>query len=428
MLRACLTAAVACATVAPAAAATFAQALRTVAENHPRLQAVDAIAAGGRADIDAAKAAWRPQVSLVGDTGWQRSGLTSRSDTAFLPGVRATQLVYDGGRTGADVAQRRYRAESLAVEHDRVLADLAQRLSDAYLEWSRQRALLAIADEQVVSLQRLETMVRQIAEFDRGRASDVALVSTRLAQSEAQRDARRIAISDARALIRQIAAAEVEPEGEMPSPDPFMPKSLDAALGALDTHPAVRIADLEISQAGAAVDAARAWWKPRLSLDAGSESESSLTGRTNLFGTVELKLRSTLSPIDGGGGSARLASAQANASAARLEARFTERNLRDEVVRHWTSVADRTPRLATLSALVETTDASSAVVGEQFKLGRRSILDLLSFEVERFSARTQLESERRDLLAAKYRLLAVTARLSPAFVPDAVAAPVEGGS
>lgn len=412
----------------PASAATFSEALRLVAESHPRLQAADATAAAGRADVAAARAAWRPQVALVGDTGFTRSGLTSESDTAVLPGVRATQLVYDGGRTSAEIAQRNLQAQALEVDEERLLSDLAGRLAEAYLDWSRQRALLDIAEQQVAALRTVEERVAAIATYDRGRASDVALVSTRLAQSEAARDARRIAIADARALIRQIAAAEVEPEGDMPPPDAFLPKSLDEALAAVDVHPSLRIADLEARQASAAVDAAKAWWKPRLSLDAGSESESSLAGRTKLFGTVELKLRSTLSPIDGGSGSSRLASARASASAARLEAQFAHRSLRDEIVRQWTAIAERAARLSALTALVASTDASSQVVAEQFKLGRRSVLDLLSFEVERFAARTQLETERRDLLTAKYRLLAAMARLGASFVPEAVAGNARSGA
>lgn len=403
----------------PLSAATFPAALQQISASHPRLAAAERTAAAGRADIDTARASRRPQVSLIGDAGWSRSGLTSRSDTAVLPGVRATQLVYDGGRVNAEVAQRSFRADALELERERVRTELAERLADAYLEWNRQRSLLAIAEAQVGALQRLEGMVRAIAEYDRGRASDVALVATRLAQSEATRDSRRVAIADARSLIRQIAAADIEPEGDMPSPDAFLPATIEEAMASSDAHPSLLIAELDIRQAGAAVDAARAWWKPQLSLDAGSESESSLTGETKLFGTVELKLRSTLSPIDGGSGSSRLASARASASAARLEAQFVQRSLRDEVVRQWTSVADRRSRLAALTALVASTDASSLVVAEQFKLGRRSILDLLSFEVERFAARAQLESERRDLLAAKYRLLAATARLTPSFAPEA---------
>ena len=80
-------------------------------------------------------------------------------------------------------------------------------------------------------------------------------------------------------------------------------------------------------------------------------------------------------------------------------------------------MATRGARLGPLSTLVDNTNASRDVVFEQFRIGRRSILDLLSFEIDRFSARVQLESERRDQLAAQYRLLAALDLLAPSFVP-----------
>lgn len=413
--------------VRPAHAETFTEVLGRLAD-HPRLAAAAATARAAEADVAGARAPARPQVSLVGDAGWSRSGLTSRSDSAVLPGVRASQLLFDGGRTGAEVDRRRYRAEALDTTRERELNDLTVRAVDAFLIWARERALLAVADAQVAALTDLQSTVQAIAGYDRGRASDVALVATRRSQVEAARDSRRVAIADARAALRQALAADVEPEGDVPEVVAFLPKTLEQALAEAESRPEARISELEVRQASADVAAARAWWRPRVSVDAGSESESSLDGRTKLFGTVELKLRSTLSPIDGGAGSSRIASAKATASAAHLEAAFTDRAIRDEVVRQWTAVSERRLRLHALTDLVANTDASRDVVAEQFKIGRRSILDLLSFELDRFAARAQLEAERRDYLAAQYRLLAATGRLSAVFLPELVASMKGGGA
>jgi outer membrane protein TolC len=402
--------------VAPAAAVTFPEALAAAAEAHPQVAAARETAAAGRADIRAARAGWRPQVSLTGDAGWSRSGLTSKSDTALLPGVRASQMIYDGGRTSGEVERLKQRAEALEATRERAVLDVAQRLADAYLEWNRQRALLAIAEEQVTALAGLRETVAAIATFDQGRASDAALVTTRLSQAEATRDARRVALADARVLVRQAASADIEPTGDMPPVASMLPARLEAALAAAAAHPAVRAAAFDARAASAAADAARGWWRPQVSIDAGSQSESDLTGRSRLFGTLELKLRSTLAPIDGGAGAARLASARSAAAAARYDASFTETALRDEVLRQWTAVSGRRDRLPGLAALVGNTDESRNVVAEQFRIGRRSILDLLSFEVERFGARTQLETERQDLIAAQYRLLGATGTLATAFL------------
>ena len=401
----------------PVAAASFADVLRAMAADHPRLRSAEQTARAGRAEVRASEAAFRPQLAVFADAGFNRNRLTDRANTALLPGLRASQLVYDGGRTGAEVEQRRARAEALGVQQRQELALLGARLSEAFLEWSRQQALLQIAEDQVAALGKLKATVDAIASYDRGRASDVALVATRLSQAEATRDQRRVAIADARALVRQAAASDVEPSGDMPSVVPFLPPSLAAAFDRIDTTPMVAVAQLQSREAEAGVRAARAWWRPQLSVEAASYSQQRFDGSANIFGAVDVRLRATISPIDGGGGAARAAAARATASAAEFDVAQARRSLRDEIERQWTAVATRGARLGPLSTLVDNTDASRDVVFEQFRIGRRSILDLLSFEIDRFSARVQLESERRDQLAAQYRLLAALDLLAPSFVP-----------
>lgn len=410
--------ATALALTSPTRADSFSDVLRAVARDHPRLRSAEQTAQAGRYEERATAAAFRPQLAIFADAGFNRSGLTDQSVTALQPGLRATQLLYDGGRTGGEVARRRARADALAVQRRQELATLGGRLAEAFLEWSRQRALLAIAEDQIAALSRLKETVDAIAVFDRGRASDVALVATRLSQAEATRDQRRVAIADARALIRQAAASDVEPTGDMPSVAPFLPTTLDDAIDRVDATPLVEVARLQALEADAGVRVARAWWQPQLTVEAASYSEPRIDGRTNVFGAVDVRLRATVSPVDGGGGIARKAAARATASAAAFDLQQTRRSLRDEVERQWTAAATRAARLDQLSKLVDNTDASRDVVYEQFRIGRRSILDLLSFDIDRFAARVQLESERRDLLAAQYRLMATLDLLAISFAAE----------
>lgn len=402
----------------PAGATSFGAAVRLVAAEHPRVGAAAQLVVAARADVNAARAPRRPQVSIVGDAGYERRGLTARDNTALLPGVRVSQLVFDGGRVGAEVRRRKFRAEALGAERDMAVYDVVDRLAQAYLEWARQRALLSIAEEQVVAFTAIAGTVRAIAGFDRGRASDVALVETRLAQAETTRDGRLAGVENARAAIRQAAAADIEPEGEMITVAGLLPATLAESLAAAEQHPAIRSAQFQSREADALADAAAAWWKPQVSLDAGATSESDLVGRSSLFGAMELKLRMSLAPIDGGGGSSRLASARASASASRMQASFAGRSIRDEITRTWVSAANRRARLPKLTSLVGVSDASRSVVLEQFRIGRRSILDVLTYELERFAVRTQVETERRDLLAEEYRLLSLVGGLVGAFGSD----------
>lgn len=391
-----------CFFTAPASAEGFIETLRGIVDSHPQIEAAQASSVAGRADVSAARAAERPQLSLTVDTGWSRRGLTSLSDSAFLPSVKISQLLYDGDRTGSEIERRKSRARALEVEEERVFSELSNRLADTWVEWSRRATLLRISNEQVAALEQLHARVREIASFDQGRQSDVALVGTRLSLSMAAADGHRVALWDLRAQLRQIAASPIEPEGPLPDATPFLPRSLDAAFALVDNAPDLRIASHRFSEANASVDAARGWWKPQFALEAASESESNLRGETRMFGTVAVRLRTALTPFDGGGGTARLASAKASASAVRLEMDYRQRLLHDEVERQWILIRERSSRMTALEALVGNTDQSRDIVYEQFRLGRRSVLDLLSFEMERFNARAQLANEQFDLLSVRF--------------------------
>ena len=60
---------------------------------------------------------------------------------------------------------------------------------------------------------------------------------------------------------------------------------------------------------------------------------------------------------------------------------------------------------------------------EQFKIARRSILDLLNVENEIFQARTSAQTDAAEQEQARYRVLAATARLGEFFnLPPVTAA------
>jgi adhesin transport system outer membrane protein len=130
---------------------------------------------------------------------------------------------------------------------------------------------------------------------------------------------------------------------------------------------------------------------------------------TNADATAMIRLRQNL--FRGGSDDARIRQAEArvdeaNAGLARAR-NDVERELR---VAHEAYRAER----ARLPALAEHARASEAVAeayAAQFRLGQRSLFDLLNAEAERFSARGNLVTGQYSALAAGFRALAALGRL-----------------
>jgi outer membrane protein TolC len=397
-----------------ARAETFEQVLERVADKHPKLVAARQTTVAGRADVSAARASYRPQFGIAADVGWSEGNSTSASGFAVLPEAKISQLVYDGGRTPAEIRRRKLRADLLSIQEQAVLSDLSFQLAQAWLDYARADELVGIGEQQVAALNALHGLVVEIARFDRGRASDVVMVESRLQQAVTTLEARQIALVEARARIREVAALPVEPSGSVPDISGALPSGVEACEALVPASPTVRVAELEVAESGETVKGTRNWWMPQLALEAARTSEVTSTGDTNLFNGFAFRVHVAAVPFDSGSGRARHESAKASLEASRSNADLTRISLRDQVQRLWVFQIQRTERLPSLKELVTKADEARDIVFEQFRIGRRTILDVLSYDLDRFNARAQLTNERFDIAQTQYQLMGLLGRIYPA--------------
>ncbi|MBC2667286.1 TolC family protein [Novosphingobium flavum] len=392
-------------TAAGAEPQSFVQALEEMAQKNPRVISAGYLVRAAEADVAGARSAYRPQLGVTTDFGWSGATTYSPAGVSILPEVRVSQLVFDGGRTPAEIRRRRIRVDLLGVQEQATLADLSLQLAHAWLDYSRQSELVGVSQQQVAALMVLDGLVTEIAGFDRGRASDVVMVESRLQQARTALYSRQIALSEARGRIREVSSLPVEPQGAVPDAGKALPANIDACLALVPASPAARLASLQVDEGQEAERATRNWWAPNLAVEAARTSERTALGDTRLLNGFALRLRASVLPFDSGGGKARHTSSLAALEAARATARGTEVMLRDRVERLWTFQSDRAGRLPELEDLVGRSDQARDIVFEQFRLGRRTILDVLSYDLERFNVRAQLVNERFDIAQTRYQLL-----------------------
>ncbi|AOR80891.1 TolC family protein [Novosphingobium resinovorum] len=398
----------------PADAETFGEVLGRMAQGHPRIVAAQQLSRGGRADVSAARSAYRPQVGVETNAGWQTVG--GNSGFTVLPEAKVSQLVFDGGRTPAEIRRRKLRVDLLGVQEQSVLADISFQLAQAWIDYARASDLAFVSWQQVSALQTLDKLVVEIAQYDRGRASDVVMVESRLQQAVTTQQTREISLAEARARIREISALPVEPTGGIPDIAAFLPRNAEDAQGLVPVSPAVRIADLEVAENAETVRGTKNWWMPSLALEGARTSDISSQGDTRLFNAFAFRLNASMVPFDSGGGRSRHESARATLESARSNAELTRVSLGEQARRLWIFQAQRTERLPSMENLVDRADQAREVVFEQFRIGRRSILDLLSYDLERFNVRAQLVNERYDIAQTQYQLMGVLGRIYPAVV------------
>ncbi len=402
---------VALAVALPAVAEPLDSVVRHALDNHPRTRAALAAMEASVFLVEQAGAPRRPQLALIADPGrsyGQRGASTDVGDV----GLRGSIMLYDGGRTREAVARERARLDASDAALSFTGEDLAGQVADLYLEWLRQSSLADIAADNVRAHEALHERVRQIADLDRGRASDLLQVGARLEQARVVQAVRLGAAAEARAVLGDVVGRDVDAV-EMPrDPVSFEPVTREAALALLDEHPVLRAAQAEANAAERDARVAAAWARPRLDVVAGLESPTDAAGERQYFEDQTLRIAATWAPVDGGAGRAGARAAERQALQSRENVAVVRRELSGRVTGLHAQLEVRRQRLRSYRALEAQTLAVREAYWQQFTIARRSIIDLLNAETEYFEARQAAEDARLEILLLQHRLLAACATLT----------------
>ena len=380
-------------------------------DTNPKVQAARSTARATNYEIDQAQAAWSPRVGVVADPGKTfraaGAGVTQAGDLA----LRGSKLLYDGGKADAEIDRQKARLEAA---DQRVLAtaeQLANQIADLYLEAVKQSRLAKAAADNVAAHQDLVKRVQDIVAVDRGRGSDLIQGQARLEQAKLSLQQRESALQEARAQVASIVNRPLANLAPVRDASAAAPKSEADALSLLDSHPAVLAANADAAAAAQVAKAADSWNKPRIDLQSTWQRDPSY-----LYGhygkAFDVRFVSNWTGYDGGAGKAAAAAAREQVQTALNTTDSVKRDLSNDVTRNWQAIATRSARVGTWGQLVRQLGEVKDGYWEQFKIGRRSILDLLNVQSEIFQAYSSAESDQAEIDQSQYRLLGATAQLN----------------
>lgn len=401
-----------------AGAQTLPQVVERALQAYPSIQSASAKADAARADIDKARSAHQPQIGLTAATNHYASGTipSSVGRTSLLPTAKLN--LWSGGKIEAEAT----RAEALtrAAEHQRdsTLEDVAQQACEAYLNWDKTADLYSLAVRNLNSHQETLEDIQKIAQVDAGRRIDYEQALVRMENAALALQQRKADLAQAMQRLRRFWPDEMDarPVGLDAAVSEHgilgqIPLTLAAAMERVtDDLPSLAQYRAQVQAAEAAVKAAKGQYWPTLDA-AMSRQYNPSTLRFETF--TQLQMNAPL--YTGGATSAVVESAQGQLKAAQFsldEARLMAREKAALAWQEWASTRSR--------ALV---GASQSDVGDkvvegyrkQFRVARRSLLDLLNIQADSFNYRSAARAAFHDERLARVRLLASTGDLSRRF-------------
>jgi adhesin transport system outer membrane protein len=380
---------------APARAVPIDEVVRGAVADFPSIRAAQANRSAAEFRVEGARAGHLPTFD-VGGVG-RVSGSTNY--TTALP--RARVNLFAGGAIEASVDREAQRAAALESRELGTRDDVAFAAVQAYLRTLRAWRLVRLAEANLDRHQRLAEDFEEIVRFDSGRRFDLVQAQARAQLVRGTLEDRLGELGLARETLARYHRRPLEPSALSLPAVADLPVEPAPPIGAQE-HPAVEAARREVAAAEANARALAYQRRPRLDLEAigGHEPLSQVVLSWPAFDA-------SLTAAERGAVAQRLS---AEATLADVELSLAEQRRAADV-----DFAAATRRIAQSTRQASLTAELVGIYYEQFRVGRRNLLDLLTAYAELANAESTLVAAQVDRALARYRIAYTTARFASRF-------------
>lgn len=388
---------------------------------HPEIQARYHDFVDSLEGQNVARAGWRPQLSASGWTGKEwRSNVESQPSSNWSRtgwSLELRQLLFDGGATTGRI--RQFGLEKLAKYYDlhATTNNLANEVIAAYLDVQRYREMRSLAEENYNMHNTTLVQLRERQESGVGRGVDMEQANGRLSLAQTNLMTESNNLNDVtqryRRLVGEYPPANLEPVNEIVAGLPVIGQTENFG-DALRINPSIlsKQALVQASQAGQKV--AQAAHAPTLDARASTGRDRDQPGamyRNVQSSRVQLML--TYPIYRGGGDAARIRQVAAQTYAAQDVRDYTCRNVQQELSVAWNNIMRIRQQMPFLREHELSTSKVRVAYLQQYRIGQRSLLDLLDTENELFDARRAMINATYELRKAEYYWMSLSSQILP---------------
>lgn len=381
------------------------QAVKQSLVDYPAIVAMHAEIGNAKAELDKANAQRWPVINLSAQTSRQNSGNTSNVNIT----PQASYKIYAGGTIKSAIDKANHILSATKGKTEATRNEIALQTAEAYLMWARSYDQLNLAKNFMAAVSNIRDDVQRVVEIDRGRAIDLSQADVRVNSAEL--------LKQQRALELQISALRLQRyTNQIPSGKPSgldegyeaVPTDLNSALEAIGPgHPQLKQFYATLDAARAEQQIARGQLLPKVELTI-SRQQDPVSGKT---GTLT-QLGVSIPVFNGGASYAGMRGAQEIFNSARANLEDQELILREKISRCWADLATAKSQIQLNS---EQSAAGRKLVDsyrKQFRLARRSLLDLLNVQREAYEYDVAALQAKFDERLARIRLSAALGHLA----------------
>jgi adhesin transport system outer membrane protein len=365
-----------------------------------------------------AQGLYLPRVDMELGAGVQRLdnptrralGLDDKTLEPVDAGLTIQQTLYDSNNRRSELERQAARTDGAATRVGERAEFIALETTREYLNYMLQQRLVAAAQDNVSYH---DKMVGDLSEgVSRG---SISVADQQQAQERLQ--AARARVIEAReglvnAMIAFTTRTGVPLDQVAMPPALTIPTTLDEAVGlARENNPTVKIAMADVDAARAVVRKAKSELGPKVGLEVRGRTGHDVDGFSGRTNDVQARVVLRWNLYSGGINQANVQEQVRRASEDRYRLHQVTRQAEEDVRTAWNRREQQMALGVELEQQLRASDQLLGSYGEQFKVGRRSLLDLLDTQNTRYNSQVLVETARFAELFARYKLLAATGQL-----------------
>ncbi|HAT9632393.1 TPA: TolC family outer membrane protein [Legionella pneumophila subsp. pneumophila] len=366
--------------------------------------------------IDKAKGGLYPSIDVTGGFGRQRSVNPTSAAIDDTPSttlnivesaVELRQRLFAGGGIINEVKRNQYLTEAQKWKTQGIAEDLALEITKNYFAVLLHERLYAYSIENLKAHKAVFKMIKERADAGITRTAEVDQANARLALAEANK-------ISALAGLQEVKINYAKTVGKWPEnlQMPHVParKSLPNNLAriiekGLDNHPTVKSSYADIKEAKAQYDVARAAYYPEVNLVLNSSKNKNLGGLIGPNDSDTVAVRMNYNAFRGGADAARIRETAYQVQEAYETKNRTLLELKETIRLAWNAYVASALRIQPLKQHVTASRKTRTAYQDEFKVGKRTLLDLLDSQNEYYQSQIELARAENDEILSRYRIL-----------------------
>ncbi len=391
------------------------QAVSIALATNPEINEASANREGIEFELRQGRGLYLPSIDLEARAGAQvvdRPSTRRNGDDDHVFGpvegrLTVTQVLFDGFNREAEVERQASRVDDASFRVEERSEAIALNVIRAHLDIHRLKKILRLAEANLA--------------FHRRVLSDISRGSSQGAISDADRQQAEERILAAEAFIienrERLETARItfyRLVGQFPSRVDFapsvaskLPRGLDRAIGvARANNSLIKIEDAALSTAYAEVRQARSGYLPTLNLELTGRVGEDLDGVRGRDAEFQALMVMRWNLYNGGIRPAGVQAGIRRVDEQRQRLYLAQRQVEESMRSSWNSWEKQRQRLSERTRQLRTAEELLGSYREQFKIGQRSLLDVLDTQNSKFNTQVAVVTSRHAARFAEYRILA----------------------